>query len=132
VPPHVTIGSASGGADAVRAPPARSGPAASLNALQPTLYDLSNLLGTGLSSSTLDRLLAAPAAAPGSAPAPPPAPSPGTGGGGSCAGASPFGGSFPGLLPFSDRVARLSGARLMMAPAAWQSAAIVALLERPG
>ena len=133
VPPRVSFGSAAAGADSARAPPASSDRAAPLGSLQPTLRALSNLLGTGLSSSTLDRLLAAPAAAPGSAPAPAPAPSPGTGGGSSGGGVSPFGGSSsPGLLSLSDRVPRDSWARLMMGPADWQSAAIVALLERPG
>ena len=133
VPARTRFGSASAAADPARAPPASSAPAAPRASLQPTLRDLLNLLGTGLSSSTLDRLLAAPAAAPGSAPAPAPAPSPGTGGGSSGGGASPFGGSAsPGLLPLSDRVPRASWARLAIAPADWQSAAIVALLERPG
>jgi hypothetical protein len=111
--------------DSSRAPPRRFASEAS-SANQQTLREL---LDPSL-SATPKQL----ASVPGELSTSPPAPVPPTGSGaqGSPAGAGTSAAASPGLLFDFQRSPRAFMARHEIAPSAWRSAAILALLERPG
>jgi len=109
-----------------------------LGALQPRVLGLSLPPGTAVSPSTLGWPVIPPAEASLSRPSPgaPGLPmAPGAPGGLSGSGASPFGGfslSWLAVLMALAGLVALLFERLVVAPAAWRSVALVALLERPG
>ena len=117
---------------ATRTPSSSLDVAGALGALQSALRDLSLLLGPASGASAPDQLVTPPSDAPGSGPEPnAPGPLGAPTGTASGAGSSPFGGYWLWLFASLFASAGLA-ARLMMAPAAWRSTAILALLERPG
>jgi hypothetical protein len=124
---------ARGASHPTRAPPAWFDAAGAPGALQAALRDLSLLLGTGFSAPTVGGLVTALSEAPGPRPAPraPGTPTTPAAGGLSGGGPGPFGSYWLELLAFLIAFAGLA-ARFLVAPAAWRSTAIVALLERPG
>jgi hypothetical protein len=133
-PPIASVaqGAPPAGDDATRAPVVSFDIGQAVGALQSALRDLSLLLGPASSAPALDRLVASPSDAPGSGPepnAPGPLGTPTQAASG--AGSSPFGGYWVWLFASLFACAGLA-ARLLVAPAAWRSTAILALLERPG
>ena len=124
----VAISTALLASDSSRAPPSRLASAAS-GADRPPLRELTPLLDPSL-SATPKQLASVPGELSMSPPAPiPPASS---GAQGSPAGTGPSAASSPGLLFDFEPSPRAFWARHEIAPSAWRSAAIVALLERPG
>ncbi len=122
------------------APSPGLGSAWMLSALQRTVLGPSPLLsGTAVGATTQGWRAVAPAEGSLSRPSPggselPKAPG-APGGGGSGSGPSPSGGfslSWLAVLMALAGLAALLFERLVLAPAAWRSVALVALLERPG